>query len=51
MDLRLTDEQQGRAVAPAPVVEAEVAARALARLGNEELAGALAGAMIVTRLR
>src|SRR6478736_1738350 len=42
-DLVLAAEQHGRAVAPAPAIEAQVAARALARLGREELTGAIEG--------
>ena len=49
-DLALAAEQQGRAVAPAPVIEAQAAARALARLGREELAGALTDVLAGDRL-
>ena len=48
LDLVLAAEQQGRAVAPAPAVEAQVAARLLARLGRDELAPVLAGERLVT---
>lgn len=51
LDLTLIAEQQGRAVAPAPVIEAQVAARLLARLGEpaaDALAAALAGERLVT---
>jgi alkylation response protein AidB-like acyl-CoA dehydrogenase len=51
-DLALVAEQQGRAVAPVPVIEAQVAARLLARLGDgraaEVLAALLAGERLVT---
>ena len=47
-DLTLAAEQLGRAVAPAPAIEAQVAARALARLGRPELSGALTGERLVT---
>jgi alkylation response protein AidB-like acyl-CoA dehydrogenase len=47
-DLVLAAEQQGRAVAPAPAIEAQVAARALARLGRAELEDALTGERLVT---
>jgi len=48
LDLALAAEQQGRAVAPAPVVEAQVAARLLARIASDELGPALAGERLVT---
>ncbi len=48
VDLALAAEQQGRAVAPAPAVEAQVAARLLARIGRDELGPALAGERLVT---
>ncbi len=52
LDLALIAEQQGRFVAPVPIIETQVAARLLARLGEgraaEVLAGALAGERIVT---
>lgn len=48
LDLVLVAEQQGRAVAPAPVVEAQVAARLLARVGAAALEPALAGERLVT---
>ena len=51
VDLALVAEQHGRFVAPAPVIEAQVAARLLARAGAagaEALAAALAGESLVT---
>ena len=52
LDLALVAEQVGRAVAPAPVIEAQVAARLLARLdvplAADTLAAALAGERLVT---
>jgi alkylation response protein AidB-like acyl-CoA dehydrogenase len=50
LDLALVAEQHGRAVAPAPLVETQVAARLLARFGAGEdaLRAALAGDRIVT---
>jgi alkylation response protein AidB-like acyl-CoA dehydrogenase len=52
LDLTLIAEQQGRFVAPAPVIETQVAARLLARLDSPEaarsLAAALAGERMVT---
>ena len=51
LDLALIAEQQGRAVAPVPAVEAQVAARLLARLGaagERPLADALGGDRLVT---
>lgn len=52
LDLALVAEQQGRAVAPAPIVETQVAARLLARLGAgaaaDALAPAVAGERVVT---
>ena len=48
LDLALAAEQQGRAVAPAPVIEAQVAARLLARLDADELGGVLDGARLAT---
>ena len=49
LDLALVAEQHGRAVAPAPLVEAQVAARLLARLtADEVLADVLAGSRLVT---
>lgn len=50
LDLALIAEQQGRFVAPAPVVEAQVAARLLARLDSAEASGALAAAVGGDRL-
>jgi alkylation response protein AidB-like acyl-CoA dehydrogenase len=49
-DLALIAEQQGRAVAPVPVIEAQVAARLLARLGDESSSAALAAALAGERL-
>jgi alkylation response protein AidB-like acyl-CoA dehydrogenase len=52
LDLALVAEQVGRALAPAPVIEAQVAARLLAADGGgralEALAGALSGERLVT---
>lgn len=50
LDLALVAEQHGRAVAPAPLIEAQVAARLLARFpaGQDALRAALAGDRIVT---
>jgi alkylation response protein AidB-like acyl-CoA dehydrogenase len=49
LDLAFVAEQHGRAVAPAPLVEAQVAARLLARLdAAAPLAAALAGERLVT---
>ena len=51
LDLALVAEQVGRAAAPAPVIETQVAARLLARLGEPAataLDAALAGTEIVT---
>jgi alkylation response protein AidB-like acyl-CoA dehydrogenase len=50
LDLALVAEQHGRHVAPAPVVEAQVAARLLSRLpsGAEPLAAVLGGEQLVT---
>lgn len=48
VDLVLAAEQQGRAVAPAPVIEAQVAARVLARTGSTVLPAVLAGERLVT---
>jgi alkylation response protein AidB-like acyl-CoA dehydrogenase len=50
LDLALVAEQHGRHVAPAPVVEAQVAARLLSRLpsGAETLAAVLRGEQLVT---
>jgi alkylation response protein AidB-like acyl-CoA dehydrogenase len=46
LDLVLVAEQFGRALAPVPVIEAQVAARLLARVGSAE--EALAGEQLVT---
>lgn len=49
VDLALIAEQVGRSIAPAPVIEGQVAARLLARLGaTDVLAPALAGERLVT---
>ncbi len=48
LDLALVAEQHGRAVAPAPLVEAQVAARLLARLGADVLPAVLSGERLVT---
>lgn len=52
LDLALVAEQQGRAVAPAPVIEAQIAARLLTRLDGDGAAtlleAALAGERLVT---
>jgi alkylation response protein AidB-like acyl-CoA dehydrogenase len=52
LDLVLVAEQHGRSLAPAPLIEAQVAARLLARLDapakNETLAAAVAGERLVT---
>ena len=48
VDLVLAAEQQGRAVAPAPVIEAQVAARVLARTGSAALQAVIAGERLVT---
>ncbi len=45
LDLELVAEQHGRAIAPAPLIEAQVAARALARIPGERAAAALASAL------
>ncbi|MEU8803098.1 acyl-CoA dehydrogenase family protein [Spirillospora sp. NPDC048819] len=45
LDLALVAEVQGRFLAPAPIVEAQVAARLLARLGTPSAAAALAAAL------
>lgn len=48
VDLALVAEQHGRAVAPAPLVEAQVAARLLDRLGSDALPAVLGGDRLVT---
>jgi len=48
VDLALIAEQQGRAVAPVPIIEAQVAARLLERVGTGPLAEVLAGERLVT---
>lgn len=50
LDLALVAEQQGRAVAPAPIIEAQAAARLLARLDGDRAAAALAAAVEGERL-
>ena len=47
-DLTLVAEQHGRAIAPAPVIETQVAARLLARLEAGALETALSGDRLVT---
>jgi alkylation response protein AidB-like acyl-CoA dehydrogenase len=51
LDLAVVAEQQGRFLAPAPVIEAQVAARLLARVGDPgaaRLADALGGERLIT---
>ena len=48
LDLVLVAEQHGRAVAPAPLIEAQVGARLLDRLGSDHLEAALSGDRVVT---
>ena len=48
LDLALVAEQHGRNVAPAPLIEAQVAARLLARVGSPQLEHALSGERLVT---
>jgi alkylation response protein AidB-like acyl-CoA dehydrogenase len=48
LDLALVAEQHGRAVAPAPLIEGQVAARLLARVGSGHLEQALSGNRLVT---
>ena len=51
LDLAVVAEQQGRFVAPAPAIEAQVAARALAEVGDAgagPLAEALTGDRLIT---
>jgi alkylation response protein AidB-like acyl-CoA dehydrogenase len=50
LDLALIAEQQGRSVAPVPNIEAQVAARLLARLGGDRAGAALAAAIAGERL-
>ncbi len=50
LDLALVAEQQGRFIAPVPAIEAQVAARLLARLGDERSLGALDTALRGDRL-
>jgi alkylation response protein AidB-like acyl-CoA dehydrogenase len=49
-DLALVAEQQGRAVAPVPAIEAQVAARLLARLGDDRSSAALGALLAGDRL-
>jgi len=48
LDLALIAEQQGRAVAAVPIIEAQAAARFLERIGTGPLAEVLAGERLVT---
>ena len=48
LDLVLVAEQHGRSIAPAPLIEAQVAARALDRVGSPHLERVLAGERLVT---
>ena len=48
LDLALVAEQHGRAAAPAPLIEAQVAARLLARVGSDRLDPVLDGERLVT---
>ena len=48
LDLSLVAEQHGRAVAAAPLVEAQVAARLLDRLGDADVSNLVAGGRLVT---
>lgn len=48
LDLVVVAEQQGRFLASAPAIEAQVAARVLARVGSDELARVLDGERLVT---
>lgn len=50
LDLVVVAEQLGHALAPAPVIEAQVAARLLARIGTGPAISALDGAMAGTEL-
>jgi alkylation response protein AidB-like acyl-CoA dehydrogenase len=50
LELALVAEQQGRFVAPVPIIEAQVAARLLARLEGEVAAAALAGVLAGDRM-
>src|SRR4051812_14413113 len=50
LELALAAEQVGSAVAPAPVIEAQVAARLLGRLDGEGAASAFAAALAGDRL-
>ena len=48
LDLALVAEQHGRSVAPAPLVEAQVAARLLGRLGSDHLGPVVQGDRLAT---
>ena len=48
LDLALVAEQHGRHIAPAPVIEAQVAARFAARLGASQLVESIIGGRLVT---
>lgn len=48
LDLALVAEQHGRAIAPAPLIETQVAAKLLARCGSEQLGPVLGGERLVT---
>lgn len=48
LDLALVAEQHGRAAAPAPLVECQVAARLLAQCDSDLLSGTLSGQRMVT---
>jgi alkylation response protein AidB-like acyl-CoA dehydrogenase len=50
LDLALVAEQHGRFVAPAPVIETQVAARLLARVGGDRAAGVLRAALAGDRM-
>ncbi|EHI10512.1 acyl-CoA dehydrogenase family protein [Mycolicibacterium thermoresistibile] len=48
LELALIAEQHGRAVAPAPLIETQVAAKVLARCGSDLLPAAVSGERMVT---
>lgn len=48
LDLALVAEQHGRAVAPAPVTECQVAARLLDRLGDSSVSEVVSGQRLIT---
>lgn len=48
LDLALVAEQHGRAMAPAPLIESQVAARLLARIGAGQIDSVLDGERLVT---